>query len=121
MESVESRTPPRTLEGPLPKSDADLWELFPQALGAQVRIALNGPLQIGGKGEYWDLICKQLEVADILKSPLLPVSGLVFLFLFFVTFFQTRTANPVIRFLPRTKYTVRGCQAVEGGEGELAG
>lgn len=31
----------------------------------------------------------------------------------FVPFFQTRTANPVIRFLPRTEYTLIGCQGVE--------
>lgn len=56
---------------------------------------------------------KQFEVADILKSLLrssFRFSGVGFFF--FVPFFQTRTANPVIRFLPRTEFT--HSQAAEG-------
>lgn len=53
---------------------------------------------------------KQFEVADILKSLLR--SSFRFSGGFFVPFFQTRTANPVIRFLPRTEFT--HSQAAEG-------
>lgn len=58
------------------------------------------------------MICKQLEVADILKSLLLSSFRFsVFLYLSF----KERTANPVIRFLLRTEYALMGCQEAEMG------
>lgn len=74
------------------------------------------------------MICKQLEVAEYLGLFYFQVSGLVFVLCGgggrggggrFVPFFQTRTANPVIGFLPGTEYTLIGCQGVEGVEGRL--
>lgn len=54
------------------------------------------------------MMCKQLEVAGILKSLLL--SSFRFSGFFLYLSFKERTANPVIRFLPRTEYTLPGCQ-----------
>lgn len=74
-----------------------------------MRITLIGTLRIGGKGGDWDMICEQLEVADILKSLLL--SSFRFRVILYLSF-KERTANPVIRFLPRTEYALMGCQGV---------
>ena len=58
------------------------------------------------------MICKQLEVADILKSLLLSSFRFsVFLYLSF----KERTANPAIRFLLRTEYALMGCQGAGTG------
>lgn len=117
---MESRAPPHTCQDhqclpPLAQMRCRP-ELSPLPLGvllpsrhAQMRIVLTGTLRIGGKGGDWDMICQQLEIADILKSLLLSSFRFrVFLYLSF----KGRTANPVIGFLPRTEYTLMGCQGL---------
>lgn len=66
-----------------------------------------------GKEDIGTWFASSLRWQTYLSLFYFQVSGLVF----FVPFFQTRTANPVIRFLPRTEYTLMGCQGVGGGEG----